>query len=64
MSPSRLEAFAKLSAKRLRLFLKTGVSDELRYLGPFASPITRPPKPMTLPLRSMIGKIARLRKLS
>ena len=55
--------FAKFSEKRLRLFLKTGVSGEFKYLG-LESSITRPPKPMTFFRRSMIGKTTRLRKVS
>ena len=63
ISSLRSLPLAKLRAKRFRLFLNTGVSLLLRYLGPF-SPKFRPPKAITFPRRSMMGKMARLRKIS
>ena len=58
-----LVVLATLSPYRLRLLSKILVSGEFRYFG-LPSPITRPPKPITRLLTSMIGKITRFQNLS
>ena len=54
---------AKLRANKLLLFLKTGVSEVLIYLG--VSPVkVLAPKAITLPLTSIIGNISLPQNLS
>ena len=55
--------FATFSANSVRLFLYTTVSGLLIYLG-FSGPMLRPPKAMTLPRKSKMGTITRLRNTS
>ena len=55
--------FARFSANKFRLLLKTSVSGLFMYFGS-PSPRMRPEKPITFPRTSITGNIRRLRKVS
>ena len=57
------DVLAKFMPYKFRLLSKTTVSGEFRYFGS-PSPMTRPPKPMTLLLISWMGNITRFQNLS